>query len=40
MWAVHGSSDPHKAETVMRLHIRRTRLSIERLPDEVFANES
>lgn len=29
-----------KAETVMQLHIRRTRLSIERLPDEVFAQES
>jgi DNA-binding GntR family transcriptional regulator len=28
-----------KAETLMRQHVRRTRLSIERLPDEAFAEE-
>jgi DNA-binding GntR family transcriptional regulator len=29
-----------KAETVMRQHVRRTRLAIERLPDEAFAEEA
>jgi DNA-binding GntR family transcriptional regulator len=29
-----------KAETIMRQHVRRTRLAIERLPDEAFAGDS
>jgi len=29
-----------KAETIMRQHVRRTRLAIERLPDKAFAEDS
>lgn len=32
------AGNPRKAETAMQQHIRRTRLSIEGLPDEVFAS--
>jgi DNA-binding GntR family transcriptional regulator len=32
-------SNAGKAETVMRQHVRKTRLAIERLPDEAFAGE-
>ncbi len=33
------ASKPQKAERAMQQHIRRTRLSIERLSDDVFASE-
>ncbi len=33
------AADPARAEKAMQQHIRRTLLRIERLPDELFANE-
>jgi hypothetical protein len=33
------SDNAGKAETIMRRHVRRTRIAIERLPDKVFAGE-